>query len=321
MSDKPLVFISHITEEKALAAIFQEEIDRAFLGIASSFVSSDEGNSIPGGARWMDRITDGLENAKVMFILCSRHSIQRPWINFEAGAGWIRRIPVIPICHSGFSRGELPPPLSMLQAIDATNSDNLKILFQTISKAIVCNNPDQDFPTLTKKIIDFEKLYMTTPAPASDSTKPVSDPSTILFIRNECHFRPMGQDMVGGMMILKPTHAKHLEYRFVGSFFNGSNRNLGLCDLAILFEKDGLLLHQEVPTDYSGVTLGGRRSSRPVHTLTLPSLDWKEITFSGVITHTEVSVPLSADKISLSAKAVTGENFRWELTDHFDVLE
>lgn len=98
--DKPVVFISHITEEKEMAMELKKLIEESFLGMLDVFVSSDE-NSISSGSKWLDNITSALSSCAIELILCSPNSVKRPWINFEAGAGWVRDIPVIPLCHSG----------------------------------------------------------------------------------------------------------------------------------------------------------------------------------------------------------------------------
>lgn len=45
------IFLSHITEEKELATLFQEAIENEFSGFVKVFVSSD-GLSIPAGTNF-----------------------------------------------------------------------------------------------------------------------------------------------------------------------------------------------------------------------------------------------------------------------------
>ena len=52
-----------------------------------------------------------------MFLL-SPNSISRPWVNFEAGAAWLARKRIIPVCFGGLDRGNLPKPYSDFQALD-----------------------------------------------------------------------------------------------------------------------------------------------------------------------------------------------------------
>lgn len=131
------VFISHITEEAEVARIMKEWIESTFLGQHEVFVSSDS-ESIPAGTKWLDEITKAITNSKIILLLCSPGSINRPWINFEAGCGWARSIPVIPICYGGLTRGKLPPPINALQALDFDESLPEK-LFSALIKHLEIN--------------------------------------------------------------------------------------------------------------------------------------------------------------------------------------
>lgn len=157
--NKKLVFISHITEEKELAKILSDEIKKSYLGMLDTFVSSD-GQSLPSGGRWLDKIDEALNNSAIQISLCSPQSIKRPWINFEAGASWIRKIPVIPICHSGLKKNSLPIPLAMLQGANIDSEDDLKIMFDELTKILgASSTPNIDYQAILSKSSDFEKKY------------------------------------------------------------------------------------------------------------------------------------------------------------------
>ncbi|MFU2014778.1 toll/interleukin-1 receptor domain-containing protein [Peribacillus butanolivorans] len=157
--EKPKVFISHVKEEKDLAIILKEEINKAFLGLPDVFVSSD-GESISIGTRWLDEIDTALKNAQIILLLCSKEAVKRPWINFEAGAGWVKGIPVIPICHTNIKPVELPIPLNMLQGIEAGNKDGLKKIFEMVGKQLgVTNTPEVQYERIIEGIRSFEKQY------------------------------------------------------------------------------------------------------------------------------------------------------------------
>lgn len=157
-SSKKLVFISHINEESELAIILSDHIKSAYLGMLDTFVSSD-GTSIPAGTKWFDAISEALSNSAVQISLCSPTSIKRPWINFEAGCSWIRNIPVIPLCHSGLQKGQLPVPISLLQAGDMDNEADLKTAFTTLSTTLGCSQPTVDYASITTKIKAFSRKY------------------------------------------------------------------------------------------------------------------------------------------------------------------
>lgn len=158
--EKPIVFISHITEEKELAIELKRIIEDAYLGLMQVFVSSDD-DSISTGSKWLDNISNSLENCAIELILCSEASVKRPWINFEAGAGWVRNIPVIPLCHSGMKKSELPIPINMLQAVEITSIGDLNLLLPTLSKALGCKIPKVDFNDFIEFATEFEERYTT----------------------------------------------------------------------------------------------------------------------------------------------------------------
>lgn len=158
MNKKKTVFISHITEESDLAQIISEQIKNSYLGMLDTFVSSD-GESIPTGSRWLTSIDTALSESAIQISLCSPQSVKRPWINFEAGASWIRKIPVIPFCHSGMTKTTLPIPLSMLHAADYNNQIDLEHMFSTLSNVLGSATPSVDYASFIDKCEQFVHQY------------------------------------------------------------------------------------------------------------------------------------------------------------------
>lgn len=155
---KSLVFISHIGDESEIATEFKTLIEDNFLGLIEVFVSLD-GTSIKMGQKWLDDISISLATCVVEIIICSPISVKRPWINFEAGAGWVRGIPVIPLCHSGMTPSKLPVPLNLLQAASATDIGGLKLIMPVLAGAIGSKTPNIDFMDFIDKVQKFEKRY------------------------------------------------------------------------------------------------------------------------------------------------------------------
>ncbi|MGD9824591.1 hypothetical protein [Desulfobacter sp.] len=160
MTDKKIVFLSHIFEERELAIHFKSLIEDSFLDLIDVFVSSDD-RSIGLGRKWLNNdITHALNGCTVELVLCSPVSVKRPWINFEAGAaGWIRGIPVVPLCHSGMEPGKLPVPLNLLQAGKLTETFSLKFVFPVLANALGSRTPRVDFSAFIQNAVDFEKKY------------------------------------------------------------------------------------------------------------------------------------------------------------------
>ena len=76
------------------------------------------------------------ETRRFCRVLCSRSSVHRPWINFEAGCVWWLKdlTSVIPICHAGQTKDRLPIPLSEFQALEISDPDFVKNVITAIAK-------------------------------------------------------------------------------------------------------------------------------------------------------------------------------------------
>lgn len=127
------VFISFIHEEVEYAKLVHVFI-REVLGEGSeSFLASDP-FQIPAGEMWLEKIKAELEQAKVMVLMLTRISVERPWVNFEAGAAWILNKKIIPVCFGGLQKGTLPKPYSSYQALDLFEPQDQYYLVTSIAK-------------------------------------------------------------------------------------------------------------------------------------------------------------------------------------------
>ena len=131
------------------------------MGLVKVFVSSDT-ESIAAGEEWLKSLEQALDDCAVFLILCSPQSIKRPWINFEAGAAWIRKIPIVPICHAGLTPRDLPMPLSLRQAISLGDPQGISRLYTRIAEIIGCRIPPRNFGELAS---EFEKQHIEQPIP------------------------------------------------------------------------------------------------------------------------------------------------------------
>jgi hypothetical protein len=153
---RPLVFISHVTTESEIAKWLKDVLASGFLGMIDFFVSSDN-HSIAVGDKWLDGITEALHRCVIQLVICSPVSIGRSWVNFEAGAGWVRDIPVVPVCHSGLSLNALPVPWNALQATDASDPVGLASLVRRLADALEVAAPDVDFGPFIRQVREFER--------------------------------------------------------------------------------------------------------------------------------------------------------------------
>jgi hypothetical protein len=153
---RPRLFISHTSQESDFAQLLKQRIRKDFLGSVDIFVSSD-GTTIEAGRPWLDELRQSLQDARIALVLCSTDSITRPWVNFEAGAAWIRGISLIPICHSGFTPADLPAPLNTLQAVDASQASGLRRLYNAIASQLQMEPPTIDFDEFAEAIRHLEQ--------------------------------------------------------------------------------------------------------------------------------------------------------------------
>jgi len=112
MSD---IFLSYIAEEQGIASSVRDFV-QGFMTGKTVFMADRW--TINAGENWLDTIKSELVQAKVVLSMMSPRSIKKPWIHFEAGAGWINKV-IIPLCYGKrMSKERLPEPYSRFQAIE-----------------------------------------------------------------------------------------------------------------------------------------------------------------------------------------------------------
>ena len=148
---KPILFVSHTATDAKIAKTLKDELTTLLLHAVEVFVSTDP-ESLGAGNVWLQVVNDKLSVAKVVFIICNHHSVQRPWINFEAGGGWQNGSRVIPLCCCGFRIEELPQPLASLSALDLSNPRHLKELVKLSAESADLDTPKVDVEELRDRI-------------------------------------------------------------------------------------------------------------------------------------------------------------------------
>jgi hypothetical protein len=86
-TENPLVFISHDSRDADLAEAFGNLLTDASGGVLKSFRSSDRKGTagIEYGQEWYSAIMQKLDDATAVVALLTTHSVNRPWILYEAG--------------------------------------------------------------------------------------------------------------------------------------------------------------------------------------------------------------------------------------------
>lgn len=127
------VYLSHISEEAAVASVLTQWVESS---LDRDVRLSGEVASAELGDQRLAHVAGALSEAKVVLLLCSRLSIGRPWVSFEAGCAWFKRLPVVCVCHSGCSTADLPTPLGGLQAFDLTDAASCRTLLETLASLL-----------------------------------------------------------------------------------------------------------------------------------------------------------------------------------------
>src|ERR1700683_596746 len=126
------IFISFIHEEEEYAAAVKRFIGKVLGKAAEPFLASDKAQ-IPAGEIWLDRIKEQLRQAQVMVLMLSPRSVKKAWVNFEAGAAWIRELKVIPVCFNGMTKNKLPKPYSSYQGLNLFEAEDQFYLVSSIA--------------------------------------------------------------------------------------------------------------------------------------------------------------------------------------------
>ena len=93
-----------------------------------------------------------LTTSSLLMILCSPTSIKRPWVNFEAGAAWMREIPLWPLCHAGLKPSDLPLPLSLHQGLALEDPAGVRLLYSRVARLLACRVPDRSFDDVAREL-------------------------------------------------------------------------------------------------------------------------------------------------------------------------
>lgn len=152
---KTTVFISHMTANVSLAAWLKKTINRLLSNKVQCFTSAD---GIRGGELWLDKIQAVLQAADIVLVLCNEESILRPWVNFEAGGGWVNRKTVTPLCFGELNVDQLPDHLRTFQAYDLRKSAHFRALLTRLG-SVAKSKPNRfDAPAVLKASPVFTRL-------------------------------------------------------------------------------------------------------------------------------------------------------------------
>ena len=149
----PLVFISHDSRDADLAEEFSNLLKSASAGALKSFRSSDKKGTqgIEYGQEWYPAIMDKIDEASDVVCLLTQHSVDRPWILYEAGVakGKLDK-KVIGIALGIPLSIAITGPFAQFQNNDGDSEAITKLVLELVRK-VPGLDPDQN---LVKQLVD-----------------------------------------------------------------------------------------------------------------------------------------------------------------------
>jgi hypothetical protein len=192
-----------------VASTLKHWIERTTSGQCDVFVSTDVSDN-PAGSNWMAIIERMINESFLMIVVCSKFSLSRPWINFEAGAAWQKKIPILPVLHSGLTVDQVPRPISDFQGVSVDEPGLFKRLFEAIyGYANLTKFPDVDSGRFEKEMVTAAE--QATALAAKDSIEPIAfEPEDLQRRILQCliaayNARRVGMDEVELATVLKIT--------------------------------------------------------------------------------------------------------------------
>jgi hypothetical protein len=130
------IFISHSSKDKALAEALTDLL-KAALGLPSNQIrcSSVDGHRLPVGVDTQSKLRAEVNAAKVVIGLVTPNSLASSYVMFELGARWGAGLFLAPLL-AGVKPGGLSGPLSLLNALSASDENQIHQLLDDISKEV-----------------------------------------------------------------------------------------------------------------------------------------------------------------------------------------
>jgi len=117
---KSRVFISFVDEDRDVATAVKGLIETRLRLRGEVFLSTE----LVAGDDWLGEIRGAIESSELLVVMLSSRSIKRPWVNFETGAAWILKKPMIPVCFGALAKSVLPHPYSNFQAVQLPGDED-----------------------------------------------------------------------------------------------------------------------------------------------------------------------------------------------------
>jgi hypothetical protein len=144
---RPLVFISHDHRDADLAEAFANLLQGASGGTIKSFRSSDRRGTtgIEFGSEWYTTVMSRLDEATDVVVLLTQHSMDRPWILYEAGVAKGKlSTPVFGVAiHIPLAQAS-SGPFAQFQNSDDSEHALTGLVMQLINRNVVDADPSEE---------------------------------------------------------------------------------------------------------------------------------------------------------------------------------
>lgn len=149
----PLVFISHETRDAKIAEEFGNLLKNASAGALKSFRSSDKKptQGIEYGSEWYPAIMEKIDEATDVVCLLTQHSVDRPWILYEAGVAKGKlNTKVIGVALGIPLSVATKGPFAQFQNLDDDVSSLTKLILELVKKVPGLDPDEQIVKTLVE---------------------------------------------------------------------------------------------------------------------------------------------------------------------------
>lgn len=137
MTDNITLFISHSARDaavaKALVSLFEKALKISARQIRCTSV---DGYRLSVGASTNEVLRTEVFGATLFVALLTPGSLSSPYVLFELGARWGSRRPLFPVLACGATSGDLPEPLSGINALSASTTDQVRQLVEDAAAAL-----------------------------------------------------------------------------------------------------------------------------------------------------------------------------------------
>lgn len=173
------IFISHSSKDAALAEALVNLL-RAALALPADQIrcSSVDGYRLPVGVNTEKKLREEVKTAKVVVGLITPNGLRSHFVMFELGARWGSGYSLAPLI-AGLSASELSGPLSLLNALSASEEGQLHQLVDDISKQI--GSKVQNTASFLRNVKEVQNLAGLIEADKPSAQLPRPNPFSISF--------------------------------------------------------------------------------------------------------------------------------------------